>query len=243
MAQLSETLQETEMLVKTFRLGESISFLLWNDLLNKHTLNGDDYDTYHLKNSHGKPIRYARGRKVMINFGYGIDRELFQPHPAIVLKDFQELIVVVPTTSDDGSEFNDEVKKAIIQVPSDRGWFPSRPPIFPRDTIINLHQVRVVSKNRVTSDLRCSVRDYVVPPQVIDKLNKYFPYPVLKHSDHLLRTIEMKLAHLHSPDSLYEIKRLQDEISRLNSQIADLNEELAYKQAAVGEAVDTPKND
>lgn len=116
MNQLSEILQETEQLVKTFQLSESIPFLLWNDLFNKHTINGPNYDTYHVTNPKGVPIRFARGRKVMINFGYGIDRELCQPHPAIVLADFQELMAVVPTTSDDGSVFHNEVKKAIIQV-------------------------------------------------------------------------------------------------------------------------------
>lgn len=234
MTQLNETLQETERLVQTFHLGASIPFLLWNDLLNKHTLNGPDYDTYPVQTRGGTPLRFARGRKVLVNFGYGIDRELFQPHPAVVLADHQELMAVVPTTSDDGSVFHEDVKRAIIQVPSDLGLASGAKPIFPKDTVINLHQIRVVSKSRVEKDLRCNVNAYVVPDQVIDELNKHFPYPILRYGDHLLRAIEMKLAHLHSPDALHEIKRLQDNIALLNSQLAVLQTELAQHEAAAG---------
>ncbi|WP_270166713.1 hypothetical protein [Paenibacillus sp. SYP-B4298] len=231
--QLSETLHETEQLVQTFNLGDSIPFLIWNNLLNKHTLNGSKKDTYQ-KNANGIPIRFARGRKVTIDFGYGIDRELFQPHPAIVLADYQELMAVVPTTSDDGSVFHDEVKKAIIRVPSDAVENSASYPIFPRNTVINLHQIRVVSKNRIISDLRCNVKDYRVPDHIIDELNEYFPFPVLKHKDHLLRAIEMKLAQLLSPDSLHEIKRLQNQVENLNYIIAKLTHELSRKEAATG---------
>ncbi|MCP1186495.1 helix-turn-helix domain-containing protein [Paenibacillus sp. 1781tsa1] len=50
---------------------------------------------------YSNPVRYASGRKVLVDFGYGTDRELLQPHPAIVIGDFKELLVVVPTNSDD----------------------------------------------------------------------------------------------------------------------------------------------
>jgi mRNA-degrading endonuclease toxin of MazEF toxin-antitoxin module len=216
--------RETEQLVKTFPLKASVPYLLWNDLLNKHTLNGSEYDTYAMKNAGGTPIRYARGRKVLVDFGYGVDRELFQPHPAIVLADFQELITVVPTTSDDGSVFHEDVKKAIIKVPSDATGAPGDRPIFPKDTIINLHQIKVVSKNRVQKDLRCNVNTYVVPNRVIDELNLHYPYPVLQHGDHLLRTIEMQLSHLYAPDTLHEVKRLHDQIVALTTQIESLKQ-------------------
>jgi hypothetical protein len=220
-------LQETEQLVKTFQLGESIQFLLCNDLLNKHTLNGPDYDTYTVTNPTGTaPLRYAKGRKVLVDFGYGIDRELFQPHPAIVLGDFQELLVVAPTNSDDGAVFHVDIKKAIIRVPNDDTKVPGHRPIFPKDTIINLHQIRYVSKNRVHRDLYCNVNNYIVPSDVINELNRYLPYPVLQHGDHLLRAIEMKLTHLYAPDALHEIKRLNTQITAFNSQIAVLNAQM-----------------
>ncbi len=234
LSQLTETLSETEQLVKTYRLGESIPFLLWNDLLNKHTLNGTNYDTYSVTNPNGTaPLRYSTGRKVFVDFGYGIDRELFQPHPAIVLGEFQELLVVAPTNTDDGAVFHGDIKKAMIRIPNDDYRLPGHRSIFPKNTIINLHQIRHISKNRIQKDLYCNVKNYITPDNVIDELNSYFPYPILRHRDNLLRAIMMKLAHLYSPDSLYEIKRLQDHISSLTSQITSLSSQVeTLKQVA-----------
>lgn len=176
------------------------------------------------------------GRKVLIDFGYGVDRELFQPHPAIVLGDFQELLVVAPTNSNDGAVFHGDIQKAIIRVPNDDTKVRGHRPIFPKDTIINLHQIRHVSKNRVQKDLYCNVNTYIFPNNSIDDLNRYFPYPILQHGDNLLRAIMMKLAHLYSPDSLHEIKRLQNQITLLTSQITFLTSQVeSLKQAAASD--------
>ncbi len=224
MDQLSETLKDTETLVQSFKLKDSVPFLFWNNLLNEHTLKAKKYDSYRTNNA-GVPIRYSRGHKVLIDFGYGIDRELFQPHPAIILADFEEMIAVVPTTSDDGSGFNEKVKKAIIQIPNDTP-LDGKKPIFPKPTIINLHQIRVVSKNRVQINLNCNVQNYILPDSVINQLNRYLPYPVLQNGDHLLQAIEVKISHLYAPDTLYQIKNLHNDVKRLQADIKDLNNQI-----------------
>lgn len=203
--------------------------------MNKHTLRGTEYDTYRATNPSGAPIRYARGRKVLVDFGYGIDRELFQPHPAIVLDDFGKLLVVVPTNTDDGNVYPSDVKKAIIRIPSDHGRLSGKHPIFPKDTIINLHQIRHVSKNRIQKDLHCNVKNYIVPNDVIDELNRYLPYPVLQYGDDLMQVLMVKLAHLYSPDLLYQIKRLTDQVNDLTFQLSLLTDQLeSLKQIAAG---------
>jgi hypothetical protein len=168
---------------------------------------------------------------------YGIDRELFKPHPAIVLSDFQEILVVVPTNSDDGTVFHHDIEKAIIRIPSDSTLpFGSRP-IFPKNTIINLHQIRHISKNRIRNDLYCNVKDYIVPQNVIKDLNKYLPYPALIDGDHLMQVIMVKLAHLYSPDLLHQMKRLSDQIKFLTSQLSVLTAQLeTFKKTAAGHA-------
>lgn len=233
--QLAETLKETEQLVQTYNLKDSIQYLLWNDLLNKHTLKGVNYDTYQVSSpTNSNPVRYASGRKVLVDFGYGIDRELFQPHPAIVIGDFKELLVVVPTNSDDGSSFPGDLEKALIRIPTDS--HPSKKyPIFPKDTLINLHQIRHISKNRVKKDLRANVKLYNMPKSNITQLNGYLPYPVLNHGDSLHRAIMVQLAQIYSPDVLFEIKRLQDHITTLEAQVEMLTSQLAtMSQAAAG---------
>jgi len=234
-------LQETEGLVQTFKLGESIPFLLWNDLFNKHTLNGSDYDEYTVKNPAGTgPKRYDTGRKVFVDFGYGVDRELFQPHPAIVLGDFNEMIVVVPTNSEEGDEvFSSEIKKAIVSVPSDATGVKGHFPIFPKDTLINLHQIRHVSKNRVQKDLKCNAKNYIVPNHVIDQINTHLPYPILQYGDHLYRVLMVKLAHIYSPDTLHVIKRLQSQIASLSAQVTTLSAKL---EAFINEAATAQEN-
>jgi hypothetical protein len=203
--------------------------------MNKHTLKGPEYDTYKVTNPSGSPLRYARGRKVLVDFGYGIDRELIQPHPAIVLGDFQEILVVVPTNTDDGTVFHGDVKKAIIRIPSDNTQPFGHQPIFPKNTIINLHQIRHISKNRIQKDLYCNVKDYIVPNNVIDELNRYLPYPALQYGDHLMQVIMVKLAHLYSPDLLHQIKRLSAQMKNLTSQLSILTAQLeTFKQTAAG---------
>jgi len=179
---------------------------------------------------------------VLVDFGYGIDRELFQPHPAIVIGEFQELLVVVPTNSDDGQSVHPDIRKALLKVPSDRSP-TNTTPIFPKRTIINLHQVRHISKNRVTKDLYCNVRNYILPNVTIDSINQYLPHAILQDGDHLLRAIMVKLAHLYAPDMLFEIHHLHTQIGSLTShvdalvvQIDALNIQIdALREAAVGD--------
>lgn len=229
-------MQETEQLVKSYTLRESIPFLLWNDLLNKHTLGGTSYGTYRLTNPAGKPRRYSDGRKVLIDFGYGLDRELFQPHPAIVLGDFGEILVVAPTESDDGRAALPDIEKALIRIPSDAAPGITRP-IFPKNTIIKLHQIRHISKNRVKTDLGCSAKDYIVPANIINRLNAHLPYPALSHGNSLYQVIMVKLSHLYTPDSLFEIKRLNAEIDSLKGHVASLTNQIEIlKQTAAGSA-------
>lgn len=234
LSHLTHTLQETEQLVRNYTLGNSIPFLLWNDLLNKHTLGGVNYGTYRLTNPAGQPRRFSDGRKVFVDFGYGLDRELFQPHPAIVLGDFGEILVVAPTESDDGRAVLPDIEKALIRIPSDAAPGVARP-IFPRNTIIKLHQIRHISKNRVRTDLGCSAKDYIVPSAIINNLNSHLPYPALTHGNSLYQVIMVKLSHLYAPDSLFEIKRLNAELDNLRGQIASLTNQIEQlKQTAAG---------
>jgi hypothetical protein len=74
-----------------------------------------------------------------------------------------------------------------------------------------------------------------VPNDVIDELNRYLPYPVLQYGDDLMQVLMVKLAHLYSPDLLYQIKRLTDQVNDLTSQLSLLTDQLeSLKQIAAG---------
>lgn len=230
-SQLQKSLRETEGLVSSQNVGVSIPFIMGQDMWNRHSAFGTENGTF------GEGLatdRYTRGAKVFVDFGYGLDRELSGPHPAIILYNLKESVVVIPTSTDDGKPFAMDLRRTIIRCHSDGT-------IFPSPTVLYLHQIRLVSKNRILKNLGCNVKGYQLADSVIDTLNKSLPYPVLSYGDDLLKCIEVRLAYAYSPDTLYEIKRLHEEMSTLREDIKAMQEQIAlleagsaYKLAALG---------
>ncbi|MDR7315328.1 type II toxin-antitoxin system PemK/MazF family toxin [Brevibacillus nitrificans] len=223
MSNLQQALSDTEKSVAVKTLGESIPFIFWQDKLNDYGYFGTKKDTY---NGSAATHRYDRGTKVNVDFGYGMDKEMMTAHPAIVVYDLPYDVVVIPTTSDDGIPVSTEIKKSVIHCPSDKAG------IFPKDTLLYLHQVRMVSKNRIIKNLGCNVKDYVVPQNIIDELNKYLPHPVIPQNADLLKCIEWKLAYLYAPESVHEVKRLNEQIKVMQEQLAMFEVQEALMQVA-----------
>ncbi|HBI73476.1 MAG TPA: hypothetical protein DDY59_09835, partial [Lachnospiraceae bacterium] len=99
-----------------------VEYILWNDFVNdKGTLANKINATYR---------RYVWGDKVFVDFGMtNIQTELSYPHPAIILYNLANTVIVTPTTSDDKVvDFTDDINQCIIKVKKDGN-------IFPNDTI------------------------------------------------------------------------------------------------------------
>ena len=93
-AELGSTLSDTESLVRSCQNVQAIPFILWNDFYNSAGILAPK--------SKKKSYRYKWGDKVFVDFGCGnIQTELSFPHPAIVLYNFANTVIVAPTTSDD----------------------------------------------------------------------------------------------------------------------------------------------
>ena len=93
-AELGSTLSDTESLVQSCQNVQAIPFILWNDFYNSAGILAPK--------SKKKSYRYKWGDKVFVDFGCGnIQTELSFPHPAIVLYNFANTVIVAPTTSDD----------------------------------------------------------------------------------------------------------------------------------------------
>ena len=144
-AELGSTLSDTESLVRSCQNVQAIPFILWNDFYNSAGILAPK--------SKKKSYRYKWGDKVFVDFGCGnIQTELSFPHPAIVLYNFANTVIVAPTTSDDSpNSFSAEIEEVIIKAKRDGT-------VFPKDTIINLHQIKSVHKDRIISNLRCNVK-------------------------------------------------------------------------------------
>ena len=177
------TLNETTGLIQKEKCKDAVPFILWNDFVNHYgTLSAKTNKHYN---------RYTWGAKVFVDFGMtNIQTELSYPHPAIILYNFNNTAIVVPTTTDDkGTAFADDIEKAIIKVKSDGA-------IFPNDSIINIHQICSIHKERIISDLKCNVKSYIMSSQEIDRLNSFEKYRIFQYGNNLLECIRSKIFSL-----------------------------------------------
>ncbi len=181
-SELSTTLTDTETLVGTCVNRQAIPFILWNDFFNvAGTLS---------PKSGKQQYRYKWGDKVFVDFGCAnIQTEISFPHPAIVLYNFSNTVIIAPTTSDDNPSFSADIESVVIKADKDGK-------IFPKDTVINLHQIKAVHKERIISNLKCNVRDYTVSPAEIQRLNNIAQRPVFANGIDLMACIRIKLASM-----------------------------------------------
>lgn len=222
------TLNETSCLVQNEKCKDAVPYILWNDFVNrKGTLSPKINRHYN---------RYTWGSKVFVDFGVSnIQTELSFPHPAILLYNFNNTAIVIPTTTDDKTtSFTSDIENAIIKVKSDGV-------IFPNDSIINIHQICSIHKERIISDLHCNVKSYIMYDAEIDRLNAQEQYRIFMYQSNLLDCIKVKLLSSFNNDficSVFEneaytinekidyekrIKELEDENNKLRNHI-DNNE-------------------
>lgn len=209
------TLNETTQSIQNCKCKDAVPYILWNDFLNKNgTLANKSNKTYN---------RYVWGEKVFVDFGMtNIQTELSYPHPAIILYNFANTVIVVPTTTDDkDTAFSSDIEECIIKVKSDNG-------IFPNDSIINLHQICSVHKERIINDLKVNVKNFQVDDTEIERLNSYEEYNVFQKGINLLECIRLKLISIFSNEYMCNIFRNEayyNENRDLKAKIKMLEEE------------------
>lgn len=213
---LSNTLSDTQSLVENCLNAQAIPFILWNDFFNSA-------GTLSPKKT-GSQYRYKWGDKVFVDFGCSnIQTEISFPHPAIVLYNFSNTVIVVPTTSDDNPSFPKEIDEVVIKVQKDGH-------IFPKDTVINLHQVKAIHKERIISNLKSNVRQYIVNNVEISRLNTVSPAPLFSNGMDLLSCIQTRLALMFS---LQQTQKLVQQIATLEAEINDKDDLLQKKELEI----------
>lgn len=217
------TLNETTGFIQKQKCKDAVPYILWNDFVNNYGTLAPKTCTHY--------NRYTWGSKVFVNFGMtNIQTELSYPHPAIILYNFNNTTIVVPTTTDDKvTAFTDDIEKSIIKVKADGV-------IFPNDSIINIHQICAVHKQRIISDLRCNIKNYIMDSTEIDRLNQLEEYRVFQYNSNLLECMRLKLISLLDKqflestfyDEAYNINELinlQKRVEELEKENATLKEE------------------
>jgi hypothetical protein len=210
--ELSKTFDDSEALISGYSLEKSVPFILWNDLWNKHGVFGSQIEGTNMTYR-----RYNRGAKIFVDFGCGnIKTELSFPHPAIVLYNYAKTVIVIPTTSDDKkSILTEEFEDSIIKVKSDGT-------IFRNDTIINIPQMRMVEKQRIISDLKCNVKNYIVCNEEIKRLNSRLKVDTFNDGMNLLECIQMNITYMFSGSIIERMNKLEKERKMLIEHINEL---------------------
>lgn len=219
-SELENVLLDTKNLVEPHTAKKVIPFILWQNMWNEFGFFGSQKDG---KRRREATKKYSRGRKVFVDLGYNISHEKSEPHPAIVLFNFVNLLVVIPTTSNDNSKITrmeQNIQKMDLVVPADGV-------IFPKETILQLHQIRMISKNRIITDLGCSITDYIPDDSWIDRINTELKCPgLIPHGTNLLKVLEMKICAHYSPDVFSQLLKLRKEIQELEEKYQTLSRQL-----------------
>jgi len=222
---LNITLEDSKTKICAGSVKNVLEYILWNDLWNTYGFFGERKDKL---DKHASK-RYQRGQKVFVNFGHNMGREASLPHPAIIVKNFKHLAVVVPTTSKDDSDLGD-LEKLLIYCPKDGN-------VFPEDDVVEIHQMKCISKNRIINDLGKNVRDYILPNEQIDSLNQIISdrlgtlglkleRNMINYGSDLRKIIDIMIMFHYAPDSFEALARLQYEFENVTYELAKTKSEL-----------------
>lgn len=177
---------------------DAVKYALWQGLLNQYGIFGTK------RNSHRNSFyseEFKHGDLISIDFGTSnIGKEFSYTHTAIVLKDYTDYIVVIPTTScKDGRlehKPQDEQNDTLLLTSNDFKKLES-------ESYIMLYQIRSVSKNRIQ--------------KIIGHIN----------NSELLKKIDYKLLEIYAPKANDDFKFVMEENVRMtykNKELEKVNQ-------------------
>ena len=102
--------------------------------------------------------------------------------------------------------------------------------MFPKDTIINLHQIKSVHKDRIISNLRCNVKSYIVDKDEIARQNAIHGEDTFIDGVNLLDCIRTKLVYIFAEPQM-QVKNA--EILQQREKIKDLQADLEAAQQKI----------
>jgi len=182
--ELITTLNETKSILRSKVMAESIPFILYNDLWNQYGVHGP-------KRNHNRTtlrgMKINRGRLVFVDFGSNIGNEMSFPHPAVVVANHPGTITVVPMSSFKGS-IPAAIANTTIFVDS------SVYRQFDRDTLLYVHQMRTVDKNRIVRDIRKSIAGTPLMEQLEELIARTVALNHTKKLDHEIDQLKNELA-------------------------------------------------
>ncbi|MGZ4135583.1 MAG: type II toxin-antitoxin system PemK/MazF family toxin, partial [Tumebacillaceae bacterium] len=202
---VARVLDDSKEVMEHVTLERTVSFILDADFWNQYGVHG-------AKKNRDKQsfcgLKFKRGQVVQIDLGHLVigSEEAFM-HTAIIVGDFKSLLVVVPISTDRSNQLSSDVKHAILPMSEQEYTFLDRP------SYLNVHQIRVVSKNRL-------YRKKSSPSVVIaDVKNRA-----------IMKALEEKIIELYAP---YARKLLSDQIVFLQNEVAQKDVEIEQLKQAL----------
>lgn len=198
--ELRKLFRETKILVTKQKREDAIKYALWQGLLNQYGIFGNKRNTH--KTSFYDKI-YKHGDLISIDFGTSnIGVEFSYTHTAIVLKNYTDYIVVIPTTSVKEHRLEnkpkDEQNDTMVITSDDFDGIES-------DSYIMLYQVRSVSKNRIQKIIG-NIGDTDLMKRINQKLVEiYLPYiveechnltSIISDKDKIIKEKEIEILNL-----------------------------------------------
>lgn len=200
--EISKITAKMDDFLKNLTVEKAIKSIVWQDTLMQFGTYGSIKDTAKqvkkIDKETGKSYKVSylkehlsRGKVVSVDFGVSnIGTELSLLHLAVVISNYPNIAVVVPLTSQkDIKSISPDITKDFIPI------YKKDYPFLDSDSYIMPHQIRAISKNRVTG--------------IIDSIS----------GTDVMYNLELKL---YNSLTKFIKKKNEDEINRLNARIDEL---------------------
>lgn len=189
--ELSNVFEDSKNIILNRTVEESCKYVLWQGILNDYGIfgcNRDDGRILHEIVYYNQSYKY--GDLLSIDFGTtNIGSEFAFTHTGLVLKDFGCFVIVIPITSykdTDPDWLTDDLKKIMPSI------LKKDCPIIRDDSYVLLHQIKSVSKNRITKKIG-NMSEYEIMKEIEGMVSKQLAPNIITEKDNEIKRLKEQL--------------------------------------------------
>jgi mRNA-degrading endonuclease toxin of MazEF toxin-antitoxin module len=210
LSELNKLLTLTGNNIKQMNIEQAIKTILWQGVLNEYGVFSPKKECpkKFYKKQNGKNVeqifynrKYEKGALLSVDFGTSnIGREFSLTHTSVVIHDLPGFIIVIPLTSQKDKQLDNlpkEIKEIIIPV------YKKDYPVLENDSFILTHQIKSVSKNRITKEIGTFSKNKVLNT-IEDMIYNRFSSYIKKCNDDEINRLNNEILQLKNKVDLYE---------------------------------------
>jgi mRNA-degrading endonuclease toxin of MazEF toxin-antitoxin module len=225
--ELANTIRDTLDLFDNLSAEEAAQFILWHDLWL-------DFGTYGVKRRSERTPgfsfnRWDRGQIISVDFGLNIGKEFSFMHPAIVVTNFYDFVIVVPLTGDEGpipKTYPKDIDGAMLRVKkTDPRLIDKTTGLqiqLNKDSIAMVPHVRCISKNRIRNNTGINIANTPFFEEIQDTLYRYLCSDLVKKHELNVKELEAQIETLkqeHEKDLETLRAKMEETIMELKAQV------------------------